>query len=271
MATYAIGDPQGCYRELCQLLEKVGFGASDRLWVCGDLVNRGPQSLETLRLVKSLGERARVVLGNHDLHLLAVAWRGEKKNRKDTLDPILAADDRDELLEWLRHRPLLHHDAELGYAMVHAGLPPMWTLPEALRHAGEVEAVLRGPEVKHFFEHMYGNEPNHWDEALTGWGRLRLITNYLTRMRFCDARGTLELETKEGVAAAPSGFAPWYSFPGRRNADTPIVFGHWASLEGRADALGVFALDTGCVWGGRLTAMRLEDRTWFSVQSPGYA
>ena len=271
MATYALGDLQGCYRELCQLLEKVGFSDGDRLWLCGDLVNRGPHSLETLRLVKSLGERARVVLGNHDLHLLAVAWQGEKKSRKDTLDAILTAADRDELLGWLARQPLLHHDPELGYAMVHAGLPPIWTLPQALDYAGEVEAVLRGPRARAFFEHMYGNEPNRWDETLTGWGRLRLITNYLTRIRFCDARGTLELKTKGGIEAPPSGFAPWYSFPERKSADTPILFGHWASLEGCADATNVFALDTGCVWGGRLTALRLEDRAWFSVPSPGYA
>ncbi|WP_207063626.1 symmetrical bis(5'-nucleosyl)-tetraphosphatase [Motiliproteus sp. SC1-56] len=274
MATYAIGDLQGCYRELRRLLDHVRFSDADRLWLCGDLVNRGPQSLEVLRFVRSLGERATVVLGNHDLHLLAVAWRGEKKNRKDTLDGILTAPDRDELLHWLRHQPLFHHDAECGYAMAHAGVPPAWTLEQAGDYAAEVETVLRARDealLRDYFGHMYGNEPARWDDSLDGWPRLRLITNYLTRMRFCDADSTLELTTKTGPQAPPPGFAPWYSLTGRRDPGTRLLFGHWASLEGRASAAGVYALDTGCVWGGPLTALRLEDQARFCVESPGYA
>ncbi len=271
MATYAVGDLQGCLDELKALLDKVAFGRDDRLWITGDLVNRGPDSLATLRFVKSLGDQAISVLGNHDLHLLAIAYQQGKASRKDTLDAILDAADLDELMHWLRHLPLLHQDAELDYTLVHAGIPPNWDLVTAAACAREVEAVLQSPQAGQFFSHMYGNEPSSWNDELTGWQRYRLITNYLTRLRFCDASGQLELDTKTGATTAPNGYAPWFSFTGRLTANDRILFGHWASLEGRADAANVYALDTGCVWGGQLTALRLDDQHYFSVTSPGYA
>ncbi|MFT6914380.1 MAG: bis(5'-nucleosyl)-tetraphosphatase (symmetrical) [Motiliproteus sp.] len=265
MATYAVGDLQGCLDELKALLAKVNFGAEDQLWLAGDLVNRGPQSLETLRFVKDLGNQARAVLGNHDLHLLAVAFGTRKATRKDTFDAILQAPDRDELLQWLRHLPLLHQDTAKGYLMVHAGIPPIWSLDQATDYAREVEAVLQSPLACEFFSNMYGNEPSRWKDSLDGWPRLRLITNYFTRMRFCNAKGKLELDTKTGLQNTPAGYAPWFSFSNRLTAAQRILFGHWAALEGRADAPNIYPLDTGCVWGGRLTALRLEDETYFSV------
>jgi bis(5'-nucleosyl)-tetraphosphatase (symmetrical) len=269
LATYAVGDLQGCLDELKALLAKVNFGAEDQLWLAGDLVNRGPQSLATLRFVKDLGHQARAVLGNHDLHLLAVAFGVKKAGRKDTFDAILQAPDRDELLHWLRHLPLLHQDTARGYLMVHAGIPPIWSREQATGYAREVEAVLQSPLACEFFSHMYGNEPSRWKDTLEGWPRLRLITNYFTRMRFCNAKGKLELDTKTGLQNTPAGYAPWFSFGDRLSAEQRILFGHWAALEGRADAPNVYPLDTGCVWGGRLTALRLEDETYFSVPSAG--
>ena len=271
MATYAVGDLQGCLDELKQLLEQIGFGNDDQLWLTGDLINRGPQSLEALRFVKAMGKQAIVVLGNHDLHLLAVALGDKKTGRKDTLDEILAAKDRDELTDWLRHLPLLHHDPQLNYLMVHAGIPPIWDLNTALARAAELEQILKSPLAVEFFKQMYGNEPARWKPKLEGWGRYRLITNYFTRMRFCTAKGKLELTTKTGAGKAPKGYAPWFSFAEHRCSDQRIVFGHWASLEGHANSPNVFALDTGCVWGGSLTALRLEDGRYFSVPSRGYA
>ncbi|RDE19870.1 symmetrical bis(5'-nucleosyl)-tetraphosphatase [Motiliproteus coralliicola] len=266
---YAVGDLQGCLDELLQLLEQVGFTDSDQLWLTGDLVNRGPKSLETLRFIKSLGAQACTVLGNHDLHLLAVAHDKKSVGRKDTFDEILAAPDRLELMEWLRHLPLLHHDQ--GYMMVHAGIPPIWDPDTAAACAAEMEEVLQGPNAAEFFANMYGNSPERWDPSLEGHARHRLITNYLTRMRFCSADGTLELATKTGPTNPPEGFAPWFSFDNHRCADQQLLFGHWASLEGRAGRDGFHALDTGCVWGGQLTALRLQDQCLFQVASPGYA
>ncbi len=271
MATYAIGDIQGCLDELQTLLDHVAFAADDQLWLTGDLVNRGPHSLDTLRFVRGLGDQARVVLGNHDLHLLALAWQNGRQSSKDTLDAILQAPDREELLDWLLHRPLLHHDAGLKFTMVHAGIPPTWKLKQAKRYAREVEAVLRSDQAGGYFAHMYGNRPDVWSPDLKGWQRLRCITNYFTRMRFCDPQGLLEFNSKCGPESPPAGFAPWYSHPQRLTRNKRILFGHWASLQGNADSDNVYALDTGCVWGGPLTALRLEDLQRFSVASPGYA
>ncbi|MEH6470549.1 MAG: symmetrical bis(5'-nucleosyl)-tetraphosphatase [Halopseudomonas sp.] len=271
MATYAVGDLQGCLEELKALLAQINFSENDQLWIAGDLVNRGPQSLATLRFVKDLGDQAKVVLGNHDLHLLAVAYEKKKASRKDTFEAILKAPDRDELLTWLRHLPLLHHDTAKGYVMVHAGIPPIWSLNTAIACAKEVEAVLQSPLAGEFFHHMYGNEPSRWKEQLEGWERYRMITNYLTRMRFCNAKGKLELDTKTGPNNPPKGYAPWFSFDDRLTSHHKLLFGHWASLEGSTETPNIYPLDTGCVWGGQLTAIRLEDERYFSVPSKGYA
>jgi bis(5'-nucleosyl)-tetraphosphatase (symmetrical) len=266
MAHYCIGDVQGCFSELMALLEHIKFDEQqDTLWFTGDLVNRGPQSLETLRFVKALGKKAITVLGNHDLHLLAVVYGKAKMHAADTLTPILAAADCEQLCDWLRHQPMLYHDAQLGYTLVHAGLPPQWDLEHALRYAHEVELVLQGDCFKDFLAEMYGNEPNCWSDALTGYPRLRVITNYLTRLRFCDAAGALELATKTESHLGPAGYFPWFSIPDRQTKFLNILFGHWAALKGHTNHLNVHALDTGCIWGNCLTAMRLEDGQRFSV------
>jgi bis(5'-nucleosyl)-tetraphosphatase (symmetrical) len=273
MATYAIGDIQGCAREFEALLRVIGFAPGhDRLWLTGDLVNRGPDSLGVLRRVRALGDAAITVLGNHDLHLLAIARvRGHKPRRRDTLDEILAAPDRDALLDWLRRLPLLHHDAALGCTLVHAGLPPQWSVAESLARAAEVEAALQDDaRLVEFLEHMYGDTPAGWDPALGGRRRLRFITNCLTRMRYCHADGTLDLAAKGAPGSQDGGLLPWYALPGRRSRDSTIVFGHWSTLrlDGAAcRAWNVYPLDTGAVWGDRLTALRLEDRVLFSVGS----
>lgn len=261
MATYAIGDVQGCYDPLRRLLDAIRFDpAQDRLWFVGDLVNRGPQSLETLRFVRSLGERAVSVLGNHDLALLVVAAGYSKPHRGDTIDSILTAPDRDELLAWLRHQKMMH--VEDGWAMVHAGLLPQWSIERALALGREVETVLQGPGYAALLRHMYGNAPDRWDETLTGYDRLRVIVNAMTRLRLCDVDGRMEFSHKTGLDDAPSGYLPWYEVPGRASADTPVVFGHWAALGFVAKA-NVTAIDTGCVWGRDLTGMRLDDRRLF--------
>jgi bis(5'-nucleosyl)-tetraphosphatase (symmetrical) len=266
MAVYAVGDLQGCLDPLRRLLDRVGYDPSaDRLWFTGDLVNRGPASLASLRFVHSLGASATVVLGNHDLHLLATAFTGNRpRKRRDTLQEILDAPDRGELLEWLRHRPLLHHDAELGFAMVHAGLPPHWDLAEAQAAAAELEAVLRGPGCQDFLRQMYGNSPALWNPALEGVDRLRYIVNAFTRMRFVRADGGLEFVHKGPAESAGPGLLPWFRVPGRRNAGLRVVFGHW-SLLGAIECNDAYSLDTGCVYGGRLTALRLDDLARTSV------
>lgn len=266
VAIYAVGDIQGCFIELERLLKSVKFDPCiDTLWLVGDLVNRGPASLETLRFVKDLGDSAVTVLGNHDLNLLAVAHGAKRLHRRDTLKAVLDAPDASELLTWLRYRPIMHRDAERNVAMVHAGIPPIWTLNEAMERAEEVEKVLQGPEMGQFLGNMYGDQPDQWDESLSGWARLRLISNYLTRMRFCDARGKLDLATKDAVTSDRPGFRPWFEHPHRKTRDLHVVFGHWAALMGRVDDPHLFALDTGCVWGGTLTAVRLDDTTWYHV------
>jgi bis(5'-nucleosyl)-tetraphosphatase (symmetrical) len=260
MAVYTIGDLQGCLEPLKRLLDRLRFDpTSDRLWFCGDLVNRGPDSLDALRFVRGLGETALTVLGNHDLHLLALAWDPARSPRsKDTLDGVLAAPDREELLEWLRRRPLLHHDATLGWTLVHAGLPPQWGLAEAQATAAELQGVLGGPGFAAFLGRMYGDGPDRWSPGLKGAGRLRYIVNAFTRMRYCRADGSLDLEEKGPPERAPPALVPWFRVPGRRSRSLKLVFGHWSSLGYVAES-GVWGLDTGCVWGGRLTALRLDD------------
>ena len=263
MAIYAVGDLQGCLAPLKRLLDNVNFDATaDRLWFVGDLVNRGPDSLATLRLVKSLGDRAEVVLGNHDLHLLTVAAGFVKAHRGDTLNDILQAPDRDELLTWLRHRPLLHRAS--GFTMIHAGLLPDWSIAQAQALAREVEAALRGPDYLEFLANMYGNSPDRWRDDLSGWDRMRVITNAFTRLRICTPAGTMEFTHKGELADIPSGFMPWYQVPGRNSADETIICGHWSALGLRLES-NLLALDTGCLWGRCLSAVRLEDRTLFQV------
>ncbi|TWI56809.1 bis(5'nucleosyl)-tetraphosphatase ApaH [Pseudomonas duriflava] len=260
MTLYAVGDLQGCLDPLVCLLDTVEFDRTqDRLWLVGDLVNRGPQSLETLRFLYEMRDAIVTVLGNHDLHLLATSLHPERLKKSDTLRKILKAPDRDELLNWLRQQPILHYDAVYDTILVHAGLPPQWTLPHALTLAGEVESVLQDDErFPLFIEGMYGNEPALWREDLEGVERWRVITNYLTRMRFCAADGTLELKSKEASGNAPDGFAPWFSHPHRLTREHRLIFGHWAALEGRCDEPGVFALDTGCVWGNKMTLLNVD-------------
>lgn len=266
MSTYAIGDIQGCYTPLQQLLAHIQFDpAKDTLWFIGDLVNRGSQSLETLRFIKSLGQNQRSVLGNHDLHLLAVALGVQKIKSSDTFTDILAAPDRDELIHWLLHLPLVHHDTDLSFTMVHAGLAPSWDLPTAINLSKEVETILQSSSACEFLQNMYGNEPALWHPDLQGWDRLRCITNYFTRLRFCRLDGSLELTTKGTIGSHPADLFPWFQIPDRLNANLNILFGHWAALHGETNIPNVFALDTGCAWGYCLTAMRLEDRKKFSV------
>ena len=261
MATIAIGDVQGCYDQLMRLLERAGYDERrDVLWFVGDLVNRGPQSAATLRFAKGLGERQVTVLGNHDLALLVVSENIRKPHQGDTFGDVLAAPDRDELLDWLRRQKLMH--VERGYAMVHAGLPPQWSIERALALAREAERALAGPGYREFLRSMYGNEPVRWRDDLEGYDRLRIIINAMTRMRLATADGTLEFSHKLGLDGMPAGYLPWYDVPARASRGTPILFGHWAALGllVRADVIG---LDSGCVWGRALSALRLEDRQLF--------
>ena len=258
MAVYAIGDVQGCYDELRRLLDRLDFDPGrDRLWLTGDLVNRGPGSLATLRFIRGLGDAAVTVLGNHDLHLLALAAQRKSTLRPgDTLAETLAAPDRDELLHWLVRRPLLHEDSTVDFVMIHAGLPPQWDLPLARSLAREVESVLVNAEPD-FYSRMYGDEPAAWDPTLAGMDRLRFAINCFTRLRYCTAAGRLLMKLKGPPDTAPPHALAWFSVPGRRSLGTRIVFGHWSALGFRA-ADGVYSLDTGCVWGGSLTALRID-------------
>jgi bis(5'-nucleosyl)-tetraphosphatase (symmetrical) len=263
VATYAIGDVQGCFEELTALLEAIGFDRnSDLLWFVGDLVNRGPASLATLRFVRDLGERALTILGNHDLHLLAVAHGFAKARADDTLAEVLAAPDRDSLLEWLRYRPMLHVGAD--HVLVHAGLLPQWEIAEAKALAEEVETELQGPRHREFLSRLYGSRPDRWSEGLRGIDRLRIIVNAMTRLRFCTAEGVMEFSSKGESEAGPPGYLPWFEIPGRKSANHTVVCGHWSAL-GLRIAPNLIALDSGCVWGGALSAIRLEDRRVYQV------
>ncbi len=274
MRTYVIGDLQGCYQELLRLLDLLAFDpSSDQLWFVGDLVNRGPDSLAVLRYIKSLGERAVTVLGNHDLHLLALAAGNHKQAAKSTLDAVLNALDRDELLDWLRQRPLLHHDPSQNFTMVHAGLPPQWTLAQAQACAHEVEQVLRGADAHALLLSLYGDSPKRWNNKLHGIKRLRFIINSLTRLRYCRADGTLLLKEKSLLGTQPPESLPWFRVPKRRSAGERIVFGHWSTI-GYLATDQVWALDSGCLWGGKLTALAIDDGTphqVYAIDCSGYA
>ena len=270
MATWAIGDLQGCLDPTRRLLDAIGFDpARDRLWFCGDLVNRGGESLETLRLVHSLRDNCVVTLGNHDLSLIAIAEREPDEQRKvnPDLQAVLFADDRDELLDWLRGQPLMHVDRALGWTMVHAGLAPKWTIPMAERHAREVEERLRGDGRRKLLRNMYGDDPM-WSPRLAGVERDRAIINVFTRMRYCSPRGRIDFEEKGAPGTQQPGLYPWYEVPGRAERDLRIVCGHWSAL-GLFIGHGVSAIDTGAVWGGKLTALRLDGEELRVVQVPG--
>jgi len=261
---YLLGDLQGCCDPLERLLQTIDFSPSrDHLFVLGDLVNRGPDSLGVLRRLRGLGNAATCLLGNHDLHLLAVAHGVRKPHRSDTLDEILQAPDRDDWLNWLRTRRLAVH--EHGWLMVHAGVVPQWDAAQTVAMAAEVEAMLASPDIGEFLTRMYGNEPDRWDDSLQGVPRWRCVVNSLTRLRFCAQDGTMEFLTKEGAGGAPEGFMPWFEVPGRRTEGTPVAFGHWSTL-GLINRDDLLSLDTGCVWGGQLTAVRVDGATRELIQ-----
>ncbi|WP_290867583.1 symmetrical bis(5'-nucleosyl)-tetraphosphatase [Aquabacterium sp.] len=261
---YLVGDVQGCCSPLERLLATLDFSPSrDHLYVLGDLVNRGPDSLGVLRRLSALGGAATCLLGNHDLHLLAVAHGVRKPHRSDTLGGILDGGEREDWLHWLRQQRLAVH--EHGWLMVHAGVVPQWDAAQTVALAGEVEAMLRGPDLGGFLTEMYGNAPDRWEDGLQGIERWRCVVNSLTRLRFCAADGTMEFATKEGAGGAPEGYMPWFDVPGRRTAGTPVAFGHWSTL-GLINRDDLLSLDTGCVWGGQLTAVRVDGATREVIQ-----
>ena len=265
MALYAIGDIQGCHAEFCGLLDLIGFSTrEDRLWLVGDLVNRGPQSLAVLREVIALGDAASTVLGNHDFHLLTIASGHRRPHRGDTLDEILAAPDRDAMIEWLAQRPLVIRDE--SRLLVHAGLLPQWTPEQAVTLSHEVESALRGAERHAFLGALYGDEPAAWRDDLRGYDRLRVIVNACTRMRFCTADGRMALHEKRGPRHSPGGYRPWFAHDNRMSAGATIVCGHWSTLDLEL-APNVVMLDSGCLWGGTLTALRFPDRRVLQVPS----
>ncbi len=270
MATYAIGDIHGCFDELQLLLKKFSFNREqDILWFTGDLVNGGHKSIETLQFIKNLGEKAICVLGNHDLTLLGIA-SGKIKHSKDSsyIESILTYSQKDELLAWLQSRPLIHYDQALNILLVHAGLAPQWSIEKALALAKEVETILQDKQqALDFFANMFGNNPTIWDDNLTGWERVRCITNYLTRLRFCSKTGQMDLLEKGPSHKDPLNMMPWYAIPNRASKSTKIIFGHWAALIGKTDGNNVVALDTGCIWGNYLSAIRLEDHCIFTIKS----
>lgn len=265
MSTYAIGDVQGCYDALQQLLAFIHFDAQqDTLWFTGDLVNRGPKSLQVLEFIQSLGDKHIVVLGNHDLHLIAASMNG-KTYSKDTFQPIFDSPKKEALIYWLKQQRLLYYDPELNFAMLHAGLAPQWDIHQALALSREVESVLHDARAQAFLSLMYGNTPDHWEDTLQGMDRLRCITNYLTRLRYCRADGAIDFDFKGQIQDKPADLIPWFAMPNRKSKETKIIFGHWAALNGETHTKNVYALDTGCVWGNCLTAMRLEDEKRFSI------
>jgi bis(5'-nucleosyl)-tetraphosphatase (symmetrical) len=268
MATYVIGDIHGCYKQLKLLLETINFDSkNDILWFTGDLINGGPQPAEVIRFIKSLGDKHICVLGNHDLVLLAVAagQMTAPHDRDIGFEPVLEAADRDELLNWLRMRPMIHYDASFNTLLVHAGVLPQWTLTEIQQYAQEIENILRSTQACELYSQMYGNLPDTWSNTLTGWERLRFLINCFTRMRFCTDSGQLDLKAKGSAQDAPAGFKPWFELPTVRDSNLKILFGHWAALMGNTGVANALALDTGCVWGHTLTALRLDDSLYFSV------
>jgi bis(5'-nucleosyl)-tetraphosphatase (symmetrical) len=266
MGLYLIGDVQGCDEPLGRLLDEIGFSPSrDTLYLLGDLVNRGPQSAQVLRRLAGYGDAAQCLLGNHDLSLLAVAHGVRAPKGNDTMDSVLQAGDRDALLDWLRHRPLALQAH--GWLMVHGGVLPQWDAAQVLALAGEVEKAVRAPDAAAFFREMYGNEPAQWSDALSGSARLRVIVNALTRLRFCSGEGVMNLKAGDGADDAPAGFMPWFEVPGRRTEGTPIAFGHWSQL-GYLNRPGLLCLDSGCVWGGCLSAWRLDTGELRQVKCP---
>ena len=268
MSIYAIGDIQGCFDDLLRLLDTIEFNEhTDQLWFAGDLVNRGPKSLETLRFVKSLGDAAVTVLGNHDLHLLAASCAQKIARKKDSLLPVLEAPDSDELIHWLRHRPLFHYND--AFCLLHAGLPPQWDFTKTRKMALKAEETLRSPNYREFLKQMYGNKPNQWSANLKGIEKLRFIINCFTRMRYCDINGRLDFDNSGPLGSQPKGLVPWFEVPKRKNANMRIIFGHWSTL-GYFEGPNCYAIDTGCLWGGQLTALRLgETVERFSIDCPG--
>ncbi|MDP9499818.1 bis(5'-nucleosyl)-tetraphosphatase (symmetrical) ApaH [Bisgaard Taxon 45] len=265
MATYLVGDLQGCYDELQLLLEKVQFDSSqDQLYLVGDLVARGDKSLECLRFVKSLGESAKTVLGNHDLHLISTALGIKKVKVKDRVDAIFNAPDFEELIDWLRNQPLLVHNEQQNFVMTHAGISPDWDLATAKQCAQEVEAVLRQGDYRHLIENMYENHPDRWRDDLQGLDRLRYSINVFTRMRFCYWDHRLDFDCKQPPESAPETLTPWFNLANPLYQSIPIIFGHWASLVNTPTPQNIYALDTGCVWGNRMTMLRWEDKHYFS-------
>lgn len=269
MSDYAIGDIQGCFNQLLQLLDAINFHEhTDRLWFVGDLVNRGPQSLNVLRLIQNLPITPRMTLGNHDFHLLSLLFSDNPQyNRDDTLEEILAAPDAESIGHWLRHQSVLYHDPELNIVMCHAGINPVWNLEQAQYYAQKLESALKGPDYQYFLTNMYGNHPDHWSVNLTGIDLLRVICNYFTRMRFCDVQGHLVMHHKGPIAPHHTDLYPWYATPNRQDISADIVFGHWAALRGQCPHPRIHAIDTGCIWGGELTALRLQDKRRFSVST----
>jgi len=268
VAIYAIGDVQGCFDDLLRLLDTLHFDIScDQLWFAGDLVNRGPNSLETLRFVKNLGHKAVVVLGNHDMHLLAASCATKAAQKKDALSQVLEAPDCGELIDWLRFRPLFHYNHD--FCLIHAGLPPQWDFKKTKKMAHLVEQTLRSPDYPFFLKQMYGNKPNLWSSDLKGTARLRFIVNCFTRMRYCDINGKLDFANSGPVGSQPKGLMPWFEVPNRKSADMRIICGHWSTL-GYYEGFNCYAIDTGCLWGGKLTAIKLGGTVErFSVDCPG--
>lgn len=278
MAVYAIGDVQGCFEELRTLLDTIGFNKDkDKLWFCGDLVNRGPDSLRTLEYIYSLRDNVVTVLGNHDLHLLATYFHHRKPGRKDTLDSLINSPNAEPLMQWLRNQPLIHHDAELGIYLVHAAIHPSWSMATALELAAEVEAVITSDKHVEFYRHMYGDKPHYWSENLKSWPRLRYITNILTRLRYMAPDLKVSLNAKGAPGSQLQGSTPWFDIPDRASANDRIIFGHWSTLSlVEREYHNVYPLDTGCLWGGKLTALKIdsEEFEWLSIdceqqQEPG--
>jgi bis(5'-nucleosyl)-tetraphosphatase (symmetrical) len=269
MSIYAIGDIQGCFDDLLRLLDAIAFDKNtDQLWFAGDLVNRGPKSLETLRFVKSLGSSAVTVLGNHDMHLLAASCMDRALNKKDALNQVLESPDRNELIDWLRYQPLFHHNDH--FCLVHAGLPPQWDFKKTQEMALIAEQALRRPDYQSFLKQMYGNKPNLWSPNLKGMSRLRFIINCFTRMRYCDAEGQLDFANSGTLGSQPENLLPWFEVPNRKNADMCVIFGHWSTL-GYYEGPNCYAIDTGCLWGGQLTALKLDNPVQrISIDCKGY-